>query len=118
MIDPLKPIPMPSYGVLLGLTTSNSWPLEVGGRKLRMAYVATDSTERFSFVAVQSQARTGQVGHIASRPTLYPDMPHGVVIEVYLADDLGDEERIQVVLAQAGATTYFPPQQIDDLPEN
>jgi hypothetical protein len=41
-------------------------------------------------------------------------MPYGLVVEVHLAQELAEGEAIYLSLAQAGATTYYPPQQIDD----
>ena len=116
-IDPLRPILMPSHGVSIGLTAGNSWLLQASGELMRMAYVATDSKERFSLAVLQSATRPRQVTQVFSRPALDEALPHGVVIELHLSEDLKEEDQVQIALAQAGATTYFPPQQIDDLPE-
>ena len=115
-MEPLQTIAMPSVCVTIDVTKQNSWGLERDGKTVRLAYVATDSTDPLSFVTLQGSTPAGQVKQVRSRPTLYDDMPHGVVVELYLADDLKDGEAVQVTLAQAGATTYFPPQQIDDTP--
>ncbi len=113
-MEPLQTIPMPTHGVLAGVTTANSWPITTAGFTVRTAYVATNSIQQLSFAALQSAAFPGNVLHVASRPALYDDMPSGVVLEIHLAQDLRDGETICVSLAQAGATAYYPPQQIDD----
>lgn len=113
-MDPLQSVPMPVNAVLVGLTTANSWPSATQHGIIRCAYIATNSTQRVSFVTLQSGVHTSEVLRVASRPSLYDDMPYGVVIVVTLARDITDEESIHLSLAQAGATTYYPPQQIDD----
>jgi hypothetical protein len=52
---------------------------------------------------------------VASRPSRFDDLPEGLVIEVYLAKDLVEGDAVHLSLAQAGATIYYPPQQIDDV---
>ena len=113
-MEPLQSIPMPTHGVLVGINTANSWPAGEGDTLVRLAYVATNSTQRLSFVSLQSATRPGDVLRVASRPSHFDDMPYGVVVEVYLAKDLEEGDAVHLSLAHAGATTYYPPQQIDD----
>jgi hypothetical protein len=115
-MEPLHSIPMPTHGVLLGINTLNSWPAfaQVGAPVVRLAYIATNSTQRLSFVSLQSAAHAQRVLRVASRPPNFEDMPYGLVVEVHLAQDIAEGETVHLALAQAGATTYFPPQQIDD----
>jgi hypothetical protein len=105
---------MPAHGVLVSINIANSWHSGEGDRHVRLAYIATDSKERLSFVSLQSATRLGEVLGIASRPSHFDDMPYGVVIEVYVAKDLAEGDAVQLALAHAGATTYYPPQRIDD----
>jgi len=111
-MEPLQSIPMPTHAVLIGVNTANSWPTGDPAQPVRLAYIATNSTQRLSFVSLQSSADT--VIRIVSRPAHFDDMPYGVVIELYLTRDIAEGEAIYLSLAQAGATTYYPPQQIDD----
>jgi hypothetical protein len=111
-MEPLQTITMPTQGVLVGIDSANSWQAGSPDKPVRLAYIATDSTERMSFCSLQAGASVLKVG---SRPSNFGDMEYGVVVEVYLSADLGEGETVWLALAQAGATTYFPPQQIDDL---
>ena len=111
-MEPLQSIPMPSHAVLIGLNSANSWPTGDPARPTRLAYIATNSTQRLAFVTLASH--TANVLRVATRPSNFDDMPYGVVVELSLAQDLGEGEAIYLSLAQAGATTYYPPQQIDD----
>jgi hypothetical protein len=113
-MEPLQAIPLPASGVLVGITTANAWQTVAGGATLLLAYVATNSTQRFSLVSLQSAARGEDVLMLASRASHFGDMPYGVVVEVYLKKALADGETVLVALTQAGATTYYPPQPIDD----
>ena len=113
-MEPLQSIPMPTHGVVIAIDTANSWQSGTGDGQARLAYIATDSKERLSFVSLQSASDAGKVLRVASRPSRFEDMPHGVVIEVYLAQDLEEGDVVHLALAHAGATTYYPPQQIDD----
>jgi hypothetical protein len=113
-MEPLQSIPMPAHGVLVGIDTANSWLFATDAGQVRLAYIATNSTERLSFVSLHSATHPGDVLRVASRPARFDDMPHGVVIEVYLAKDLEEGGSVHLALAHAGATTYYPPQQIDD----
>ena len=92
----------------------NSWRSGSPLSPVRLAYVATNSTERLSFVSLQTSSQLARIVRLAARPSLFLDMPYGVVIEIHLSRDLTEGETIQVALAQAGATTYYPPQPIDD----
>ena len=114
-MEPLELFPMPTQGVLVGMTTANSWSTGSDALPILLAYVATDSADRISFVSLQTAPRVEDVLCIACRPSRLEDMPYGVVIEVHLARRLTESETVHVVLAQAGATTYYPPQPIDDL---
>jgi hypothetical protein len=107
---------MPAHGVLLGIDTVNSWPISThdGAPIVRLAYIATDSTQRLSFVSLESTPHAQQVVRIASRPSNFEDMAHGLVVEVHLTRDIAEGETVYISLAQAGASTYYPPQQIDD----
>jgi len=107
---------MPTHGVLLGINTLNSWPAAAtdGAPVVRLAYIATNSTQRLSFVSLQSVAHAQHVVRISSRPSNFEDMPYGLVIEVHLTQDIAEGDTLYISLAQAGATTYYPPQQIDD----
>ena len=115
-MDPLQSVPMPAHGVLVGIDTANSWQAGSPEQPVRLAYVATNSTERLSFVSLQSAAHPENIVRLASRPSRFDDMPYGVVVELYLAKDIEEGETVYLALAQAGATTYYPPQQIDDAP--
>ena len=113
-MEPLQTTAMPTHGVTLEITATNSWQAGSEGKLVRLAYIATNSTERLSFCWLQSAPDAGKVVRVLSRPAKFDDMPYGVVVEVYLAADLAEGETVWLVLAQAGATTYYPPQQIDD----
>lgn len=111
-MEPLQSFPIPAHAVLIVIDTANSWPAGDAAHPTRLAYIATDSAQHLSFVSLQSSADT--VIRIVSRPSHFDDMPYGVVIELYLTRDIAEGEAIYLSLAQAGATTYYPPQQIDD----
>jgi len=113
-MEPLQSVPVPTTAVLVAIDTANSWPSESDGTIVRLAYIATDSTERLSFVSLQSATHPAHVLHIASRPSRFDDMPYGVVVEVYLAQDIAGADTVTLALAHAGATVYYPPQEIDD----
>jgi len=113
-MDPLQSVPLPSHGVLLEIDTLNSWPTAEAKHIVRLAYIATNSTERVSFVTLQSATHPRHVLRLASRPSNFEDMPYGVVVEVHLAQDIAEGETVCISLFQAGATTYYPPQQVDD----
>ncbi len=113
-MEPLQAIPMPTHGVLVGIDTANSWPMGEGDKLRRLAYIATNSTQRLSFVSLQTATHPAHVLRVASRPSHFDDMPYGVVIELYLSRDLEAGDAVHLSLAHAGATTYYPPQQIDD----
>ncbi len=113
-MEPLQAIPMPASGVLVGITKSNSWQTSAQGAILLLAYIATNSTQRFSLISLQNAPRVGDVILLASRASYFDDMPYGLVVEVYLKQPLAEGESVLVSLAQAGATTYYPPQPIDD----
>ena len=113
-MEPLQAIAMPAQGVLVGITAANSWQTGSASMPAYFAYIATNSTQRLSFVSLQNAARLEDVILIASRPSYFDDMPYGVVVEVYLSTPLGVGEAVYVSLAQAGDTTYYPPQPIDD----
>jgi hypothetical protein len=113
-MEPLQSVPLPSHGVLIEIDTLNSWPTTAAKHIVRLAYIATNSTERISFVTLQSAPHPQHILRLASRPSNFEDMPYGVVVEVHLAQDIGADESICLSLFQAGATTYYPPQQVDD----
>jgi hypothetical protein len=113
-MEPLQPVEMPTHGVLIGINTTNSWQSGTSTRPVRLAYIATNSTQRLSFVSVQSTAHPEKILRVGSRPSNFDDMPYGLVVELYLTEDIADSEAVYLSLAQSGATTYYPPQQIDD----
>ncbi len=113
-MEPLQTAAMPTLGVVVEINATNSWQAGSHEKPVRLAYVATNSTERLSFCSLQSATDAGKVVQVASRPAKFDDMPYGVVVELHLTADLGDGEVVLLALAQAGATTYYPPQQIDD----
>ena len=106
---------MPSTGVLVAITTENSWKSEVAGQPVRLSYIATDSAQRLSFVSLQSATHIDAVLRIASRPSHFEDLADGVVIEVHLSRDLEPGDAVHLSLGHSGANIYYPPQQIDDL---
>jgi hypothetical protein len=112
-MEPLESTPMPTHAALIGITAANSWPTGAAGSPIRLAYIATNSTQRISFVSLQT-AQPGNLLRIASRPSFFQDMPYGVVVELHLTKDLAAGEAVYVTLAQCGASIYFPPQPIDD----
>jgi hypothetical protein len=114
-MEPLQAIAMPTQAVVVVIDTANSWQSGTSARPVRLAYIATNSTERVSFVSLQSAPQPANVLRILTRPSHFNDMPHGLVIELHLAQDLADGEVVHLSLAHAGATTYYPPQQIDDV---
>ncbi len=118
-MEPLQSVPVATHGVLIGINTANSWPVKIEGpagvQTVRLAYIASNSTQPLSFVSLQSAAHPANVLRVASRPSRFDDLPEGLVVEVYLATDLGEGETVHLALAQAGASSYYPPQQIDDV---
>jgi hypothetical protein len=118
-MEPLQSVPVATHGVLIGINTANSWPVRIdvptGSQTVRLAYIASNSTQRLSFVSLQSATHPADVLRVASRPSRFDDLPEGLVIEVYLAKDLVEGDAVHLSLAQAGATIYYPPQQIDDV---
>lgn len=111
-MEPLQSVIMPTHGVLVGIDTTNSWLAGTSEKPVRLAYIATNSTERLSFVSLQSGAKV--IG-VASRPSKFADLQHGLVVELSLIADLAEGETAWLAVAQSGATTYYPPQEIDDL---
>jgi hypothetical protein len=114
-MEPLQAIAVPTHGVLVGINTANSWQSGAADHPVRLAYIATNSTQRLSFVSLQSATHPANILRVTSRPSHFDDMPYGVVVEVYLTKDLEEGEAVHLSLAHAGATTYYPPQQIDDV---
>jgi len=114
-MEPMQSIPMPTHAVLVGITTANSWSSNSSGELVRLAYIASNSTQPLSFVSLQSATHTAKVIRVASRPSHLEDMSYGLVVEVYLSRDIVEGEAVHLSLAHAGATTYYPPQQIDDI---
>jgi hypothetical protein len=116
-MEPLQSVPVPTHGAIIAIDTANSWANGPSGGQpgelVRLAYIATNSSERLSFVSLQSAP--SKVLRVASRPSKFDDMPYGLVVEVHLAQDLAEGEAIHLALAQAGATAYYPAQQIDDV---
>ena len=114
-LDPLQPVPMPTHAVLVSVSTNNSFAApEPAGGELRLAYIATNSTQRIAFVSVQAGGRSAILISVATRPSLFADLPYGIVVELRLAVPLAAGETILLTFAQAGATKYYPPQPIDD----
>lgn len=114
-MEPLKPVMMPTHGVLVGITNENSWQSGADEKPVRLAYIATNSSERLSFVSLQSATDSGKIARVAVRPSRFDDMEFGVVVELHMTTPLLAAETVWVSVAQAGATVYYPPQQIDDL---
>jgi hypothetical protein len=113
-LEPLEAIAVPTHGVLVVIDAVNSWPAGTAALPVRLAYIATDSTQRLSFVSLHAATHPGNILRIASRPSNFDDMPYGLVVELYLTHDLAEDESVHLALAHAGATAYYPPQQIDD----
>ena len=113
-MEPLESSPMPTRAALIGITTTNSWSAGTPEQPIRYAYVATNSTQRIAFVSLQNTRHPEHVLRIATRPSYFQDMPYGVVIELYLNQELPAGETVYLSLAQVGATSYYPPQPIDD----
>jgi hypothetical protein len=113
-MEPLESSPMPTHAALIGITAANSWLGGTPELPVRSAYIATNSTQRLSFVSLQTATQPASVLRIASRPAFFPDMPYGAVVELFLTRDLAPADTVYVSLAQTGATIYFPPQPIDD----
>lgn len=115
-MDPLQPVPMPTHAVLVGLTTANTWLSSRQGETgpVYLAYVATNSTQSVSFISLHSASAGVELLSLGSRRSYSPDYQYGVVLEVRLGQLLEDTEAVHVTLAQAGATTYYPPQPIQD----
>lgn len=105
---------MPTRAALIGITTTNSWQAGSAEEPVRLAYIATNSTQRIAFVSLQSTKSLEKVVSVATRASFLQDMPYGLVIELYLTEDLVTGETVYVSLAQQGATSYYPPQPIDD----
>jgi len=114
MMEPLETSPMPTHAVLIGINAANSWQGGTAGRPVRYAYVATNSTQRVAFVSLQNARNPHRVIGAATRLSYLQDMPYGVVVELYLTEDLAPGETVYLSLAQVGATSYYPPQPIDD----
>ncbi len=115
-MEPLESSPMPTRAALIGITANNSWSTGDPQRPVRSAYVATNSTQRIAFVSLQNTKQPERVLRIVTRNAHFHDMPYGIVVEVHLAQELAAGETIYLSLAQAGATSYYPPQPIDDVP--
>ena len=112
-VDPLQPVAMPTQAVLISLTEENCWLTE-GASLVYLAYVATNSTQAASFVSLQGAANGVEVRSLAGRRSYSPDYQYGVVLVLSLADKLETGQSVHVMLAQSGATTYYPPQPIQD----
>ena len=113
-MDPLQPVPMPTHAVLVGLTAQNSWQTGTDAAPVYLAYVATNSTQSASFVSLQSATPPVSVLRVSSRRSFSQDYQYGVVVELSLGAPLEGGQAVYVMLAQSGATTYYPPQPIQD----
>ncbi len=113
-MEPLQAVAMPSHAVIVGLTTANTWRSGTNSSPVYLAYVATNSTQTASFVSLHSAAAGAEVLSIASRRSYSPDYQYGVVLELRLAEHMADMQTVHLTLAQCGATTYYPPQPIQD----
>ncbi len=113
-MDPLQPVAMPTHAVVVGLTAENSWLTDDGGSARYLAYIASDSTQQASFVSLNSNSGGAEVLSLAARSSYSPEYRYGVVLEVLLTRELPPGQAVHVTLAQAGATTYYPPQPIQD----
>ena len=113
-MDPLQSIAMPTHAVLLGLTADNSWLGSNGEENRYLAYIATNSTQALSFVSLHSSAGSTTVRKLSSRRSYSPDYQYGVVVEFVLDREFMPGQSVHITLAQAGATTYYPPQAIQD----
>jgi hypothetical protein len=115
-MEPLESSPMPTRAALIGITINNSWPTGDPQKPVRCAYVATNSTQRIAFVSLQNTKNPERVVRIVTRNSHFHDMPYGIVVELHLTQELAAGETVYVSVAQAGATSYYPPQPIDDVP--
>ncbi len=113
-MEPLETSSMPTHAVLLGINTVNSRQAGTPQQPVRTCYVATNSTHPVAFVSLQAARNPYQILRAATRAARFDDMPYGLVIELYLTNDLHEGETVFLSLAQVGATTYYPPQPIDD----
>ena len=114
MMEPLETSPMPTRAALIGINSANSWQAGPPQQPVRTAYIATNSTQRVAFISLQNAKNPHQVLHVLTRPSYFPDMPYGLVVELHLTNDIAPGETIFLSLAQSGATAYYPPQPIDD----
>jgi hypothetical protein len=114
MMEPLETSPMPTHAVLVGIDMVNSWLAGTPRHPVRVCYVATNSTQRIAFVSLHNARSSHRILRAATRPAYFQDMPYGIVVELYLTEDLAPGETVYISLAQAGATSYYPPQPIDD----
>lgn len=113
-MDPLQSVAMPTHAVLLGLTADNSWLSSTEVQHLYLAYIATNSTQALSIVSMHSIAGGADVRSVSSRRSFSPDYQFGVVVELTLEHGFAPGQSVHITLAQAGATTYYPPQPIQD----
>jgi hypothetical protein len=113
-MDPLQAFAMPTHGVLVTISSANSWRAGSDCEAIRFAYVATNSSEPLSFVSVHSATHPDRVAGCASRPSRLAEMSFGVVIELYLMADLAEGDEVRLALAHAGASIYYPAQPIDE----
>ncbi len=113
-MDPLQSVAMPTHAVMLGLTAENSWLGGQGDNHIYLAYIATNSTQALSLVSLHSTAGAAGVRRLSSRRSYSPDYQYGVVVEITLDQRFTPGQSVHITLAQAGATTYYPPQPIQD----
>ncbi len=111
-MDPLEAVAMPTHAVLLGLTAENTWLTSPGA--VYLAYIATNSTQAVSLVSLHSTTGGVEVRSLAGRRSYSPDYHYGVVLELTLERQFQAGQSVHVTLAQAGATTYYPPQPTQD----
>ena len=113
-MEPLQTHPMPTSYVLVPLTAGNAWQSGSAGSYSYFAYVATDSDDPIAVVSLRSATEPDAVLRVAARQAYLVGYERGVVVELYVSQPLGVGDSVTVVLAQSGASMYFPPQPIED----
>lgn len=69
-------------------------------------FVPTDSDSPISFAQLNVSSRPKLVSGILTRRCFTCGMETGVMVEIYVQEQIGEGEVISVALAQCGATTY------------
>lgn len=115
-MDPLAAVPMPTHAASVTLNDDNTWLSSQPGDEIALykAYIATNSTESISLTSLRVATAGVAVLGLGSRPSYSADYQYGVVLELRLASPFAGNQAVHLTLAQAGATTYYPPQPIQD----